>query len=458
MDENNTNVTNLIPPQDLEAEKAVLGSMMKDQDAVSDVIDRLRADDFYLKEHQQIYEVMLDMYRKSVGIDLMTVYSALNEKKLTELVGGMTYLSQLVNEAIVSSNAKYYAETVVAKARMRQLIKEAEAMRSQAYAGGKDAEDILDRAEQRIFEIAHRAQKKNYVSINTVFEENMRQLQELEKNKGQIPGIATGFRDVDKILTGIQPSDLVILAARPGMGKTSFALNIAANVAEAGKSVLVFSLEMSKEQLGQRVLSMESSVEMEKMKTGNLSPDEWMALSEAQDNFEDRKIFIDEVPEMTLLEMKNKCRRLKAEQGLDLVIIDYLQLMSLGYGGDNRTNEVSAITRAIKIMAKELDVAIILLSQLNRDAERRTDHRPQLADLRDSGSIEQDADIVIFLKREDYYNKNEDDPAEINPNVGNTCEVIIAKHRNGDIGSCNLAWVAKYTKFGNLAHTFEGTF
>lgn len=457
MEENN-NVTNLIPPQDLEAEKAVLGSMMKDQDAVSDVIDRLRADDFYLKEHQQIYEVMLDMYRKSIGIDLMTVYSALNEKKLTELVGGMTYLSQLVNEAIVSSNAKYYAETVVAKSRMRQLIKEADEMRSHAYAGGKDAEEILDRAEQRIFEIAHRTQKKNYVNINTVFEENMRELQEREKNKGQLPGVGTGFRDVDRILGGMQPTDLVILAARPGMGKTSFALNIAANVAEAGKSVLVFSMEMSKEQLGQRILSMSSSVEMEKMKSGNLSPDEWMALSEAQDKFEDMKIYVDDMTGMSILEMKNKCRRLKAEQGLDLVVIDYLQLMSLGYGSDNRVNEISAITRAIKVMAKELGVVVIMLSQLSRASEQRSDHRPQLSDLRDSGSIEQDADIVVFLKRDDYYDKGSDDPAEINPNLGNTCEVIIAKHRNGPVGSCNLAWVAKYTKFGNLAHTFEGTF
>ena len=232
MEENtNTTANNLIPPQDIEAEKAVLGSMMKSQDAVSDVIDRLKADDFYLKEHQQIYQAMVEMYKKSIAIDLMTTYSVLNEKKLLELVGGMSYLSRLVDEAIVSTNAKFYAETVIAKSRMRQLIKAAEEMRSQAYGGGKEAEDILDRAEQRIFEIAHRTQKKNYVNINTVFEENLRQLQELEKNKGQIPGIATGFRDVDNILNGIQKDNLVVLAARPGVGKTSFALNIASNVA-----------------------------------------------------------------------------------------------------------------------------------------------------------------------------------------------------------------------------------
>ena len=456
MEENtNTTANNLIPPQDIEAEKAVLGSMMKSQDAVSDVIDRLKADDFYLKEHQQIYQAMVEMYKKSIAIDLMTTYSVLNEKKLLELVGGMSYLSRLVDEAIVSTNAKFYAETVIAKSRMRQLIKAAEEMRSQAYGGGKEAEDILDRAEQRIFEIAHRTQKKNYVNINTVFEENLRQLQELEKNKGQIPGIATGFRDVDNILNGIQKDNLVVLAARPGVGKTSFALNIASNVAGKGKTVLIFSMEMSSEELGQRILSMTASIEMEKMKSGNLSPDEWMALSTAQDDYEDMKLFVDDAAKISILEMKNKCRRLKAEHGLDLVIIDYLQLMSLDRRTENRVNEISEITRSIKILAKELEVPVIMLSQLSRDSEKRSDHRLMLSDLRDSGSIEQDADIVIFLKRENVNEQGGDDPAEVNPNIGNVCDVIVAKHRSGPTGMCSLAWVGKYTKFGNLAHSFD---
>ncbi len=456
MEENtNTTANNLIPPQDIEAEKAVLGSMMKSQDAVSDVIDRLKADDFYLKEHQQIYQAMVEMYKKSIAIDLMTTYSVLNEKKLLELVGGMSYLSRLVDEAIVSTNAKFYAETVIAKSRMRQLIKAAEEMRSQAYGGGKEAEDILDRAEQRIFEIAHRTQKKNYVNINTVFEENLRQLQELEKNKGQIPGIATGFRDVDNILNGIQKDNLVVLAARPGVGKTSFALNIASNVAAKGKTVLIFSMEMSSEELGQRILSMTASIEMEKMKSGNLSPDEWMALSTAQDDYEDMKLFVDDAAKISILEMKNKCRRLKAEHGLDLVIIDYLQLMSLDRRTENRVNEISEITRSIKILAKELEVPVIMLSQLSRDSEKRSDHRLMLSDLRDSGSIEQDADIVIFLKRENVNEQSGDDPAEVNPNIGNVCDVIVAKHRSGPTGMCSLAWVGKYTKFGNLAHSFD---
>ncbi len=439
-----------MPPVDIEAEKAVLGAMMKSDDAVSDVIDVLRADDFYEKAHQEIFKVMVELYRKSVGIDIMTTYSALNEMKLTELVGGMTYLSKLVNDVIVASNAKFYAESVLAKSRMRALIKEADAIRGKATEPGETAEDVLDFAEQRIFEIAHRSQKRAYQDINDVFVENFKRMQELERNKGAIPGITTGFREVDKILGGLHKTDLIVLAARPGMGKTSFALNIAQHAAEAGHSVMIFSMEMPAEQLGTRILSMAASVEMEHIKNGTLSQDEWFALSEAQDSFEDLKLTVDDTSALSILEMKNKCRRLKAEKGLDLLIIDYLQLMSMGGKVENRVQEIAALTRNIKIMAKELDCAIVLLSQLSRNAEQRSDHRPQLSDLRDSGAIEQDADVVIFLKRDDYYEK-EDGPAEINPNVGRTCDVHIAKHRNGSTGVCTLAWVGKYTKFGNLA-------
>lgn len=437
------------PPQDLDAERAVLGSMMLDGDAVSDVIDKLRADDFYAGEHKEIFKAFLEMYRKSIVIDLMTTRAQLAKMQTLELIGGVSYLSRLTSEAIVPANAKYYADTVIAKSRMRQLIKEADEMRKSAYDGAEEAEHILDRAEQRIFEIAHRAQKKSYTDINEVLQTNILDIKELEKNKGQLPGITTGFRDLDKILAGLHKTDLVILAARPGMGKTSFALNVAENAAMAGYSVLIFSMEMSKEQLGQRMLSMSARVDMEHIKSGTVSEDEWFSISEAQDSFEHAKITIDDSSEISILEMKNKCRRLKAEKGLDLVVIDYLQLMSLGYGVDNRQNEISAITRNIKILAKELDVCVILLSQLSRASEQRKDHRPMLSDLRDSGAIEQDADIVIFLRREDYY-QDEDEPMDIS--TGGTCEVNIAKHRSGATGSVMLAWIARYTKFGNLEH------
>lgn len=437
-----------VPPHDIEAEKAVLGSMMKSEDAVSDVIDKLKAEDFYLKEHQEIYAAFVDMYRRSIGIDMTTTYSQLEKRKVIDLVGGMTYLGRLITEAIVPSNAKYYADTVMARSHMRQLIKEADMIKSKAYDGEGAPEEILDFAEQRIFEIAHRNQKKNYVDINDVLVENIKEIQELEKNKGQLPGITTGFRDMDRMLGGLHKTDLVILAARPGMGKTAMALNIAENAAAAGHSVLIFSMEMSKEQLGQRMLAMSASVDMENIKKGTLSQDDWESISDAQDDFEDLKISIDDASEISILEMKNKCRRLKADKGLDLVIIDYLQLMSLGYKVDQREKEISAITRNIKILAKELDCAVVLLSQLSRASESRKDHKPQLSDLRDSGAIEQDADIVIFLKREDYY-EDEDEAAETSGD-GNVCDVNIAKHRSGPTGTVKLAWVARYTKFGNL--------
>ena len=444
-----TKITSLEPPQDIEAEKAVLGSMLQSEDAVMDVTDRLRAEDFYLREHQEIYKAFLELHRKNINIDLNTANSLLKTRKTAEFVGGMFYLSRLSDNAIVPANAKYYAETVLAKSNMRQLIREADEMRAQAYDGQEPADLILDQAEQRIFEIAHKSQKRNYTDINDVLVENIKKIQELERNQGQLPGITTGFVDLDKILGGLHKTDLIILAARPGMGKTAFALNVAGNAAASGASVIIFSMEMSKEQLGERMFATAASVEMEHLKRGNLTQDEWMSLSEAQDSFEDCKIVIDDTSDISVLEIKNKCRRRKAEAGLDLIVIDYLQLMSQqGFRSGDRVNEISAITRQIKILAKELDCAVILLSQLSRDIEKRPNHKPQLSDLRESGSIEQDADIVIFLKREDYY-AEEDDEVDLS-RQSNTCEVHVAKHRSGSTGVVSLAWIGKYTKFGNL--------
>ena len=445
-----------VEPIDLEAEKAVLGSMMKNQDAVSDVIDILKPHDFYLKEHQELFKVMYEMFSENVAIDMMTTYSALKSKKLADIVGGMTYLSKLCDEAIVSSNAKYYATSVLDKSKMRQLIKEADTIKDSAYSNDLPPEDILDMAEQRIMEIAHSSQKKNYTDINEVLVENIKEIQELEKNKGKLSGIETGFKKVDEILGGLQRTDLIILAARPGAGKTAFALNIAEHAAAVGNKVMIFSLEMSDKQLGQRLLAMTANVPMENIRNGNVSLDDWDSISDAQDIFDKAELVIDDSSIITPVEMKNKCRRFKAEKGgLDLVVIDYLQLMSMGgYRIEQREKEIGAITRAVKIMAKELDCAVVLLSQLNRGPETRAGHKPQLADLRDSGSIEQDADIVIFLKRDDYY-EDDDEPAKTDPSTGLTCQVNIAKHRNGATGVVNLAWVPKYTKFGNLAAEYE---
>ena len=451
MDEERKDV--LLPPTDIDAEKAVLGSMLKNQDARADVIAVLRAEDFYLKEHQEIYKTMLDMDQRGTGIDITTVYSALKQRKTADMVGGITYLSRLMDEAIVPSNARYYAETVADKSKMRQLINEAESIRDAAYSSELPPEDILDNAEQRILEIAHKSQRSRYVDINDVLFENIKNLQELEKNGGEGKGVPTGFRDVDKILGGFQKTDLIILAARPGVGKTAFALNCAEYAASVGKKVMIFSLEMANTQLGERLLSMTSSVPLENIHKGTLSMEDWEDLSAAQDSFYGMDMVIDESSVITPLEMKNKCRRFKQEKGdLDLVVIDYLQLMSMGgYRIEQREKEIAAITRSIKIMAKELDCAVVLLSQLSRGPEQRGgDHMPKLSDLRDSGAIEQDADVVIFLKRDDYYS-SEDERANIDDSTGLTCAVNIAKHRNGPVGIANLTWIPRYVKFGNMA-------
>ena len=450
MDEERKDV--LLPPVDIDAEKAVLGSMLKNQDARADVNAILRAEDFYLKEHQEIFRTMFDMDQKGTGIDITTVYSALKQRKTADMVGGITYLSRLMDEAIVPSNARYYAETVSDKSKMRQLITESEAIRDAAYSSELPPEDILDNAEQRILEIAHKSQRSSYVDINEVLFQNIKQLQELEKN-GNDKGIPTGFRDVDKILGGFQKTDLIILAARPGVGKTAWALNVAEHAASVGKKVMVFSLEMANTQLGERLLSMTSSVPLENIHKGTISMEEWEDLSAAQDSFYGYDMVIDESSVITPVEMKNKCRRFKQEKGdLDLVVIDYLQLMSMGgYRIEQREKEIAAITRSIKIMAKELDCAVILLSQLSRGPEQRGgDHMPKLSDLRDSGAIEQDADVVIFLKRDDYYS-SEDERANIDESTGLTCAVNIAKHRNGPVGIATLTWIPRYVKFGNMA-------
>ena len=394
MDEERKDV--LLPPVDIDAEKAVLGSMLKNQDARADVSAMLRPDDFYLKEHQEIYRTMIDMDQRGTGIDITTVYSALKQRKTADMVGGITYLSRLMDEAIVPSNARYYAETVSDKSKMRQLITEAESIRDAAYSAELPPEDILDNAEQRILEIAHKSQRSSYVDINDVLFENIKQLQELEKN-GNDKGIPTGFRDVDKILGGFQKTDLIILAARPGVGKTAWALNVAEHAASVGKKVMVFSLEMANTQLGERLLSMTSSVPLEHIHKGEISMEEWEDLSAAQDSF---------------------------------------------YGYDMVIDESSVITP---------DCAVILLSQLSRGPEQRGgDHMPKLSDLRDSGAIEQDADVVIFLKRDDYY-RSEDERANIDESTGLTCAVNIAKHRNGPVGITNLTWIPRYVKFGNMA-------
>ena len=436
-----------IPPHDIEAEKSVLGALLISSDALSEVIDMVKPAYFYKKEHQEIFSAVISLFNQSVNVDILTVCDELKQRKVLDLVGGRAYVAMLTEGVPVVSNAKDYAKIVAEKAGLRKLIEAARAIEEKAYEGEEKTEEILDFAENSVFSIAQDSQVKNYEKISDVIVRNIGKIEEAQKMNGEVTGIPTGFKELDKLLSGLHPSDLVIVAARPGMGKTAFALNIAEQTAERDKSVLIFSLEMSNEQLGQRMLAMHSRVEMEKIKKGQIEEDDWDRIGETNDSFANMKIAIDDTPGISILEIKNKCRRLKAEKGLDLIIIDYLQLMSLRGRVENRQQEISTLSRSIKLLAKEMGCAVMLLSQLSRAPEQRTDHRPLLSDLRESGSIEQDADIVMFLYREDYYSKLAE--TETDPLKKGICDVIIAKHRNGPTDTIELTWLDKYTRFGD---------
>lgn len=435
-----------IPPHNTEAEKSVLGSSMLSKEALADVIDVVAPEDFYDAAHKEIFEVMVELFRNNVSVDIVTVCEELNKRKSLQMVGGRAYIASLSSFAPSSVNAAEYAKIVAEKSSIRRLIKTAEDIREKGYEETMDAADILDYAEKGIFEIAQKGQKNDFAPIKEVLIENIAMIDAAIQTQGQVVGLPTGFKRLDEVTSGLHRSDLVIIAARPAMGKTAFVLNIAQNTAvKSGATVLIFSLEMSKAQLGQRLLAMESRVEMQKLKTGNIERNDWDRINMALDSLSKTNLHIDDTPGISLLEMKNKCRRLKAEKGLDLVIIDYLQLMKgEGKASDSRQQEISNLSRYLKLLAREMDCPVLVLSQLSRAAEQRQDHRPILSDLRDSGAIEQDADMVIFLYRDDYYNPDDSEK----PGV---CEVNIAKHRSGPTETIDLTWVARYTKFSDKA-------
>lgn len=433
-----------IPPHNTEAEKSVLGASMLSKDALADVIDVVRPEDFYNAGHKEIFSVMLDMFRENVSVDMVTVSDELKKRKSLEMVGGRGYIATLSAEVPSTTNAAEYAKIVAEKSAMRKLIATAEDIREKSFEEQMDPSEILDYAEKGIFEIAQDRQQSDYAPIKEVLLENVSMIDKAIQTQGQVIGLTTGFKELDKVTAGLHRSDLIIIAARPAMGKTAFALNIAQNAATKGNaSVLLFSLEMSKEQLGQRLLAMEARVEMENLKKGNIERGDWDRINMALDTLSKTDIHIDDTAGISVLEMKNKCRRLKAEKGLDLVVIDYLQLMKAEGRADSRQQEISNLSRYLKLLAREMDCPVIVLSQLSRAPEQRQDHRPILSDLRESGSIEQDADIVIFLYRDDYYNENTEKPG--------ICEVNLAKHRSGPTEKIDLTWVARYTKFSDKA-------
>ena len=434
-----------IPPHDIEAEQAILGSMLIDKDAVINAIEVLKEEDFYREDNKTIYSAMLSLYARSEPIDIITVKSELTQIGKFETVGGLEYLASLPDKVPVVSNIENYIQIVEEKSILRKLIKASNEISQMGYEQTEETERIMDVAEKKIFDIMQNRNTKGYTPIKEVLINAIDELEKLYNHKGGITGIATGFIDLDRITAGLHNSDLVLIAARPAMGKSAFALNIASHVAIREKvPVAVFNLEMSKEQLGSRILCSEAMVDSNKVRTGNIEEEDWIKLVSAVGPLSEAEIYIDDTPGISISEIRAKCRKMKLEKNIGLIIIDYLQLIQ-GTGKKNasREQEISEISRSLKILAKELDVPVIALSQLSRAAEQRTDHKPMLSDLRESGAIEQDADIVMFIYREDYYNPDTERK--------NIAEIILAKHRAGATGTVELMWLGNYTKFVNLA-------
>ena len=438
-----------IPPHSEPAERSVLGSILIDRDCYYKVSDYVKPEDFYTPAHKEIYTAMYELAKESQPIDIVTVAEKLKSRKALDAAGGRTYLSGLSQEVPTTANAVQYAKIVAEKAVLRNLISASSDIVEKSYAENVDSQLMLDHAEQVIFDIAGSRQYNQFAPLKSVLDQNIKTIHEIEANGGKLPGIPSGFNDLDRKTSGFQNSDLIILAARPSMGKSAFALNVAQHAAlKHGKRVVIFSLEMSKEQLGMRLLAMEARVDSNKLRTGNLTAEDWESISDAALRFADADIIIDDTPGIGVMEMRNKCRRIGQEKPIDLVIVDYLQMMSADKvgSGENRQQEVSQISRYLKQLARELRCPVMVLSQLSRAVEQRQgDKRPILSDLRESGAIEQDADVVMFLFNEDYYNRNKEgyEPK-------NLCEVLLAKQRMGETGKVVLGWQPRFTKFLNI--------
>ncbi len=436
-----------IPPQNIDAEQCVLGSILIEDGALLKVIGILRPDDFYRDSHGIIYGAMVDLFDRNEPQDLVTVHNELAKNGKLEAIGGAVYLAELTETVPVASNIDYYARIVRDKAVLRKLIQKSSDIATMCYEEAGDIDDILESAESAIFELSQSKIKQAFNPLKDVLKNSIKRVEELYEKKELITGIPSGFTELDKLTAGFQPSDLIIIAGRPSMGKTAFALNIAQHAAvEHGVPTAIFSLEMSKEQLALRMLCSEAMVDAHKVRTGFLGKEDWPRLINAAGNLSQAPIFIDDTPALTVLEMRAKARRLKSDQDIGLVIVDYLQLMQGRAGSERREQEISEISRSLKAMAKELDVPVLALSQLNRKVEDRPNKRPQMSDLRESGAIEQDADVIAFIYRDEVYNRSEDNPKR------GKAEIIVAKQRNGPTGTVLLAFVGKYSSFGNLAN------
>ena len=438
-----------VPPHDIEAEQAIIGSMLTDKDAVISAIEVLKPDDFYREDNKIIYEAILNLYNRSEPIDVITVRAELESMGKIDNVGGLEYLVELPDKVPTTANSMKYIKKEKKKSSLRKLIKTANEIIELGFNPTEDVDDIMEGAEKKIFNIMQDKDQKGYSPLKDVLVESFTKLEELYNRKQHITGVPSGFTDLDYRTAGFHGSELILIAARPAMGKTAFALNIATNAAlRANVPVAVFSLEMSKEQLVNRILCSESMVDSNKIRTGKLEEDDWTKLAETIGPLSEAEMYIDDTPGINIMEIRAKCRKLKIEKNIGLVVIDYLQLIQgSGKRNGSREQEISEISRSLKILAKEIEVPVIALSQLSRAAEQRPDHRPMLSDLRESGAIEQDADIVMFLYRDDYYNPDTEKKG--------IAEVIIAKHRGGSTGTVELLWFGNYTKFVNIAKGFD---
>lgn len=444
-----TPIAEKIPPQDIEMELAVLGSMLLDREAIAIAIETIDSSYFYKEDHRKIFESIITLYDENKPVDLLTLCNELKERNILEEIGGASYLTAMVNSVPTAANIKHYANIVKEKALLRTLINNSTHIVTEAYENQKDIDELLDYAEQLIFEICERRITSTILPLKELIKHSIETIDSLYQKKSYITGVPSGFRDFDEKTAGFQPSDLIIVAGRPSMGKSAFALSIAEH-ASVVKNIPVafFSLEMSKEQLVQRMLCSYARVDMQKVRSGFLSPSDWPHLTMAAGKLSEASIFIDDTPAISVLELRAKARRLKAKHNVGLIVLDYLQLMRGSSNAENRQQEISEVSRSLKALGRELDVPLIAVSQLSRAVESRTDHRPQLSDLRESGAIEQDADLVVFLFRKDYYEYN------VEENKG-IAEVIIAKQRNGPTGSINLAFIKEYTRFEDLAKHIE---
>ncbi|MBE6104938.1 replicative DNA helicase [Anaerovibrio lipolyticus] len=436
-----------VPPQNIDAEQAVLGAMLIKKEAIAEVAQILRPEDFYRDAHKIVYEAMLNLFNKNEPADIVTVSDYLNNENLMEKVGGVTFITALANTVPTAANVTYHAKIVREKADLRNLINTATDIAGMAYESSDDVADVIDKSEKMIMEVANRQNVSAFTPMRDIVMETFDKINVLYESKGGLTGIPCGFTDLDKLTSGLQPSDLILVAARPSMGKTAFTLNIGAHVAlKEHKNVAFFSLEMSKQQLVQRMLCSEGGIDSQKLRKGELDKTDWGKLVNVANKVAEAPLYIDDTAGITVMELRSKARRLKAEKGLDLIIIDYLQLMQgrTGKGAtDNRQQEISEISRSLKAVARELNVPVIALSQLSRSVESRQIKRPMLSDLRESGSLEQDADIVMFLYREDYY-----DPETVNKNI---TEVIVAKHRNGPVDTVKMFFKKEFTRFNDLS-------